>query len=214
MTIEEATEIMNRYGYKVRRLDEVNYTTKPYIFREITRLSTANQFVEKLLLCMYNRQENDEKASRITVHRNFRGFNQADATTLSKLAEQFVETHTLTPVQYRLISSLLRKYHRQTFEIMRELGMIKVKGRLYYFDNEVYAQSQIDKKTTEAAIEMLDTVKEYDIESFTAAAIKRAEEDSGELDEEDIERAKTIASNIYSSGGTVQVAADIINQEI
>lgn len=214
MNLNEAKLIMEANGYKVEQLNEVNYTTKARMFAEIRKLSTANQFIEKMLLCMYNRQENDEKQNQITVHKNFRGFNQADAGTMSALAEQFYNTHRLTPVQYRLVKSLLAKYHRQVFDILQELDMIKVKGKLYYFDKNVYTASQIGAVADEAAQELIDTVKKYTLDTFTADAIKMAEEDGGVIDDEDAARAKTIASSMFASGETVEAAAAAINEEI
>lgn len=213
MTIKEAKEIVKRAGLSYARLDEVNYTTKPHIFKEIHRLSTANQFIEKMLLCMYNRQENDERTARLTVHKNYRGFNQADASTLSSLAEQFVEHHSLTPAQYNLVSHLLKKYHRQVFDIMQELGMIKIKGRLYYFDNEVYSEGQIAEKIDDTAIQLLDMVEEFNIEDFIHFAIEHAEE-TGPISDDDLPRAKQIAADLFSTGMSVQDAGNAINDQL
>lgn len=214
MTLIKAKKIMELYGYKVLKLNENNYTTKANIFNEINKISTANTFIEKMLLCMYDRQEKDEKKIKNTTHKNFRGFNMADATVLSYLAEQFYETHKLTPAQYRLISSLLKKYHRQIFEILIELGIIKVKGRLYYFDNVAYNASEIGVKAQETAEDLLNVIKIYTLDEFVKEVIKQAEEDGGDISEDEMKYAKQIASDKYASGATITDAADAINYEI
>lgn len=213
MTLKEALLITESNGYNVTKLNEVEYTTKAKMFGRIRTLSTANEFIEKMLLCMYNRQENDEKENRLSLHKNYRGFNQADAGTMSALAEQFYTTHRLTPAQYNLVKSLLKKYHRQTFEILQELDMIKVKGKLYYFDKNVYTASQIGVRADSAANELLDMVKIYTVDEFVKDAIKQAEEDAGALDDDELPKAKKLAADMFASGSSIIDAAAVINGE-
>lgn len=216
--LNEAKRILRESGYRVKpaskSLNEVKFSNKAHVFKEINKLSTQDQFITKMLLCMYNRQVDSEKSSRATILKNFRGFNQADASILSYLAEQYIEFHQLTPVQYDIVKEMLSKYRRQMLDIMCELNLIKIDGRDYIFDDEIYNEKEIEEKVDDIAIDMLDMVDEFNVEDFVHFAIEHAEEAAGVLDEDDRKIAAKIATDMFYTGASVHTAADRINEEI
>lgn len=213
-SINEARNILRKYGYIIKPLNEVQFSNKAHVFKEINKLSTQDNFIIKMLLCMYNRQVDNEKSSRSTVLKNYRGFNQADANILSYLAEQYIEFKKLTPMQCNIIKKMLAKYHRQLFEIMCELNLITIRGNTYIFDNEIYKEQDIEEKIDDFAIEMLDMADEFNVNDFIHFAIEHAEEENGILNDDELKHASSIAEEMFYTGASVQAAANRINEEL
>lgn len=220
MNLTEALKIAKKYNFtafKKKKLNEdeqvKRFINKPSLFSEINKAAQTSKFIEEMLLSMYGRQEDDERKYRFTKYKNFRGFNQSDAGLMSYIAEQYIEHHKLTPEQYRVVSFTLRKYHSQIFDILKEQGIITQQGRFYYFDSRVYTEAQIEQKSDEIALNMLDEVPEFNEEDFAHFAIEHAEEEIN-ISGEDLKRARAIAFELYPTGCSVQEAGRKIVDEL
>ena len=208
--IAEAIKIVNKHGYKV--LKEEVYTSNFQLNQRIKEYLENDKFIIVLLIGMYGRQVDFEKAGRRTILRNFRGFNQTDAAYLSPLAEKVQRGEVLTQRELNFVKTCLKKYRNtQWSEVLKELGYVKEEkkpGRkieLFFDEDEFIPIIDDDFETIVPDAEA----------NYVAKALSLAQEDSGMIDDEDLPRAKQIAADLYHQGLIApQDAADRINEEL
>lgn len=206
----EAIRVIQESGYKVIKEDV--YTSSFQLNRRIKEYLENDKFIVVLLMGMYGRQVDFEKSGRRTVLRNFKGFNQTDAGFLSPLAEKVENGGILTAEELRFVKHRLQTYkNTQWSEVLKEMGYVKVKekpGRkveLYFDEDEFSMISGIEP----------DAVVPNAEHDFIAKAISLAQQDSGMIDDDDLPRAKQIATELYYKGlVSPQDAADRINEEL
>ncbi len=83
-------------------------------------LARRDDQVGKALVKLWERQTEDEKATRTTNEYNRMGFNGFDADILSSFAEQFQEKGWLSKKQLELARKKIMKYAKQLCEIANE----------------------------------------------------------------------------------------------
>ena len=152
-----------------------------------------------------------KKKNRQTSTKNYKGFNQTDASYLSVLAEKVENGETLTPRELKFIKLRLKTYKQtQWLDVLQELGYIEVKilpnrKKEFYFNEDAFK--------TDTGVE-LETVVPTGEQDYVAAVLALAQNDKGILDDEDLEAAKRMAIQFYHSGLiSPQDAADKINEE-
>jgi hypothetical protein len=89
------------------------------------KLATNNQWLERGIIAIYNRQTAGEKAASITKELNGRGFNGCDAEFLSSLAEWINKSHRqpgdrLSPKQAEIARRKMKKYAGQLLQISNQ----------------------------------------------------------------------------------------------
>lgn len=89
-------------------------------------LETNDKMVERSLLKMYDRQEDDEKAAQETRKHNSVGFNGADAPILSSIAQQLTNKGWISQKQRELCRKKLMKYAGQLAEIANDTNKTAV----------------------------------------------------------------------------------------
>lgn len=81
--------------------------TKTWTIETVRELLNKSNFaVERAILALYARQEEDEKATESTSHSNGKGFGAFDAEFFSSLATQIIDSKN--PNGYRLSPGQLR----------------------------------------------------------------------------------------------------------
>lgn len=193
-------------------LNEDVYTSNFQLNKRIKEYLENDKFIIVLLMGMYGRQVDFEKSGRRTVLRNFKGFNQTDAGFLSPLAEKVNNGETLTPEELRFVKRRLQTYkNTQWSEVLKEMGYVKVKekpGRkieLYFDEDEFITMSGVEPEVAAPNAE----------QDFIAKALSLAQQDGGMIDDDDLPRAKQIATELYYKGLVApQDAADRINEEL
>jgi hypothetical protein len=90
-------------------------------------LLRSDVFVERALLALHARQDDDEQALGVTKKDNGRGFNKMDASFLTSLAEWaarnkdgYPDGYRLSPKQKAAARRRLSKYAGQLVEIAHE----------------------------------------------------------------------------------------------
>lgn len=209
--IAEAIKVVQANGYKV--MNEEVYTSNYQLNQRIKEYLENDKFVIILLVGMFGRQVDFEKRSGRTVLRNFRGFNQTDAAYLTPLAKKVQAGQVLTPREIAFVKSSLRKYRNtQWSEVLKELGYVEEKKKPghkveLYFNEEEFAPMVDDA-------ELEDIVPNAE-QDYVAKALSLAQEDGGMIDDDDLQRAQQIASELYHQGlVSPQDAADRINEEL
>lgn len=76
-----------------------------------------------MLLIVYGNQTTDEKGLKRTRELNGTGFNSPDARILSMIAEQYINTGTVSNLHVWILREKLPRYHKQISCI---LGVYKV----------------------------------------------------------------------------------------
>lgn len=95
--------------------------TKPWTAEEIKNILYKNDDqVGKALVQLWERQEDDEKASKTTSHKNSSGFNAFDAEILSSFAEFYSTHNRLSPKQLFIARKRIMKYAKQLADIANE----------------------------------------------------------------------------------------------
>lgn len=95
--------------------------SQPWTSDRIRTLLASNPLaVERALMVLYREQTADEQQARHTRECNSRGFNAADAPTLSRLAELVRAGHTLHPGQIAVARRRLSKYAGQLLDAIPE----------------------------------------------------------------------------------------------
>lgn len=70
----------------------------------------------RMLLCIYNRQTQDEKNAQQTKHDNGVGFMHCHAEVGTSIAQQFRSSGRLSSKQWAFVRRMMRKYTRQLAE--------------------------------------------------------------------------------------------------
>ena len=94
------------------------------------QFSTRPAQAIKALLFVYDKQTEDEKAMKETMHDNGVGFNN-DAKLLSSLAEQYRAKGYLSEKQLNLVMKIIPKYAHQIMNHSLATGKIKKEGKFY-----------------------------------------------------------------------------------
>lgn len=81
-------------------------------------LDVDRLFVERALLALYERQTRDEQARYDTVHKNYIGFNAADAGPLTRSAKWLLKGNHLDGRFLEEARKRLKKYRRQLVNII------------------------------------------------------------------------------------------------
>lgn len=71
------------------------------------------EFLERCIMLVYQHQTDQEQQVRTTQEINHQGFNKADAPLMTKMAEQLMLGHHLTPLQVEVAEAVMGKYARQ-----------------------------------------------------------------------------------------------------
>ena len=80
-------------------------------------LDTNDRAVDRALVRIYERQTATEKATHETRETNGRGFNHADAKTLTRYAKLALTYGSLTPRKREIVRERIKKYWAQLLEI-------------------------------------------------------------------------------------------------
>lgn len=87
----------------------------------VVELMQSNQkFLERALLELFNRQAEDEKTYKDTIHKNGSGFSASDAPVLTRYANYLKSGRPLTGEHLEKAKKLLPKYRRQVLQIIAE----------------------------------------------------------------------------------------------
>jgi len=82
-------------------------------------LLDSNEWLVRGLLCLFERQTEDEKRDEATRHLNRRGFNSADSEKLTSMAKQWLRKSWLSEYQMGFIRRRLLKYAGQLSRVAR-----------------------------------------------------------------------------------------------
>lgn len=80
-------------------------------------LDTNDRAVDRALIQIYRRQTASEQAAHTTTQQNGRGFNHADAKTLTRYAKLALTYGDLTPRKREIVRERIKKYWAQLLEI-------------------------------------------------------------------------------------------------
>lgn len=94
------------------------------------QFSTRPAQAIKALLFVYDKQTEDEKKKKETLHDNGVGFNN-DAKLLSSLAEQYRAKGYLSEKQLKLVMKIIPKYAHQIMNHSLATGKIRKEGKYY-----------------------------------------------------------------------------------
>lgn len=93
-------------------------TYTPEIIRE--KINTNQQWLERAVLALYNRQTTDEQNQFTTTHHNAAGFNSADAGYLTYIAQWINAGKHLDGKHLDKTRTRVSKYCKQLAEIANE----------------------------------------------------------------------------------------------
>ena len=214
MTLSEAKAITSKAGLEF--IKEAVYSGRTARFdvnRKIVEYLNNDKFIIAFLMGMYGRQEADEKQGRYTVHKNFRGFNQTDAGLLSYYAEKIMDGTKLTAKEMAQAKRTLLTYkNTQCLRVLQEIGYIqetKIRGQVAY----IFDEDEFTEQVGVDPVAVLPDPKQSE-EDFVNKCIELAEKDAGLIDDEDLDAAKALASELYHLGViSAQDVADKINEE-
>ena len=113
-----------------------NYGWKP---EEVGRLlfhrGSPTEDIEILLLCMCDRQTEDEKDIQLTTNLNGIGFNQNDAPVLTSIGQQItLQGRGLTQAEIILVRRKLHKYKRQLADALNAGEVELTQTRKWYVE--------------------------------------------------------------------------------
>jgi hypothetical protein len=81
------------------------------------KITTDNRWLERGVLAIYAKQTIEEQRKDITIEHNNIGFNGADATFLSSIAQQLQKGRVLTDKQIFVTRKMMCKYAGQLTNI-------------------------------------------------------------------------------------------------
>lgn len=118
----------------------------------------------------------------------------------------------MTAEELRFVKHRLQTYRNtQWSDVLKEMGYVQVKNKpgrkveLYFNEDEFVAATDVEPDVAAPNAE----------HDFVAKALSLAQQDSGMIDDEDLPRAKQIATELYYKGlVSPQDAADRINEEL
>lgn len=95
------------------------------------QFSTRPAQAIKALLFVYDRQTEDEKSQKETMHDNGMGFQARHAKILSSLAEQYRNKGYLSEKQLKLLMKIIPTYANQIMNHSIATGKIRKEGKFY-----------------------------------------------------------------------------------
>lgn len=84
------------------------------------RLQKDDRWLYRALVCLYERQTEEEKYNKQTSRKNGMGFNAFDAELLTRYAQMIIKGEGLGESQKREARRMIGKYAGQLYEISKE----------------------------------------------------------------------------------------------